>query len=82
MNKYIFIAISLLIGACESKKGPSKEDFTENLDEMSTTVVEVSDENINNILNGMPSPMEISFMLPHLLEVYGKQSMVVPTGPI
>jgi len=73
MKKYIIIAFSLLIGACESKKGPSKEDFAENLDDMTTSSVEISDENILSILNGMPSPMEISFIIHETGIEYNKQ---------
>jgi hypothetical protein len=63
MKKYIIASLVFLLWACEAKKGPSKEDFEENLDEMTESTLDVSDENINNILNSIPSPLEISFII-------------------
>ncbi|NNF22158.1 MAG: hypothetical protein HKN67_09460 [Saprospiraceae bacterium] len=63
MKKYIIASLVIALWACESKKGPSKEDFEENLEEMTESTFDVSDENITNILNSIPSPLEISFII-------------------
>ena len=61
-----------MLWACDSKKEPSKEDFAEELDEMAESSVEISDENIINILNSVPSPLEISFIIHEAGIVYDK----------
>ena len=63
MKKYAIAALVILFWACDSKKGPSKEDFEENLDEMTESNIDISNENISNIINSIPSPLEISFII-------------------
>lgn len=63
MKKILLMAILLTTWACSSKKGPSKEDFAENLDNVEAGIIDISDENIINIINSIPSPLEISFMI-------------------
>lgn len=63
MKKYLFLAFTLLLWACDSKKGPSKEDYKENIDNLEAGIIEISDENIRNIINSIPSPLEISFLI-------------------
>ena len=72
MKKYVVTALILMLWACDSKKEPSKEDFAEELDEMAESSVEISDENIINILNSVPSPLEISFIIHEAGIVYDK----------
>ncbi len=63
MKKYI-IAISIIFfWSCDSKKAPSKEEFAENLAAVEDNSVGISDENIRNIINSIPSPLEISFLI-------------------
>ncbi len=63
MKKILFLAFTLLFWACDSKKGPSKEDFEEDMKNLEAGVIEISDENIRNIINSIPSPLEISFLI-------------------
>ena len=58
MKKYFIASLVILLWACESK-----EDFEENLNEITDASLDVSDENISNILNSIPSPLEISFII-------------------
>jgi hypothetical protein len=70
------IAVALttffLLLSCESKKGPSKEDFEEDLKEVENRSMDISDENISNIINSIPSPLEISFIIHNAGILYDK----------
>lgn len=72
MKKYVVPALIVLLMGCDTKKEPSKADFEEELDEMAESSVEISDENIINILNSVPSPLEISFVIHDAGIVYDK----------
>lgn len=63
MKTYAALIMVLLLWACGGKKGPSKEEFEENLADIEENVVDISDDNIRNIINSIPSPLEISFII-------------------
>ena len=63
MKIYLILAFTILFWACESKKGPTKEDYEENIENLAAGIIEISDENIRNIINSIPSPLEISFLI-------------------
>lgn len=63
MKKYVVAALAIMLLACDAKKEPSKDDFEQELDEMAEAEIDISDENIINILNSIPSPLEISFII-------------------
>jgi len=75
MKSYSLLAIFLLLWACDSKKGPSKEDFEENLADVEENVVDISDDNIRNIINSIPSPLEISFIIHDAGILYDKSML-------
>ena len=62
MRYLLVILCFAFLFACSSKTGPSKEEFAESLEEVGTSV-DISDENITNIINSIPSPLEISFLI-------------------
>ncbi len=72
MNRYSLLAIVLLLWSCDSKKTPSKEEFAESLDAIEGDQVDISDENIRNIINSIPSPLEISFLIHDAGIIYDK----------
>jgi len=63
MKTNTLLVILLLVWSCDSKKGPSKEEFAENLEEVEKNTIDISDDNISNIINSIPSPLEISFII-------------------
>jgi hypothetical protein len=63
MKNYLLLALTIIFWACDSKKGPSKEDYKEDIEQLEAGVIEISDENIRNIINSIPSPLEISFLI-------------------
>jgi len=63
MKIALFLTTLFLFWSCGSKKGPSKEEFAENLEEVENSSVDISDDNISNIINSIPSPLEISFII-------------------
>jgi hypothetical protein len=72
MKPFSILAVLLFVFACESKKGPSKEEFAENLENVETNKVDISDDNIRNIINSIPSPLEISFIIQDAGILYDK----------
>ena len=62
MRYLAFVSMVIVAWGCSSKKGPSKEEFVENLEDVGTSLG-ISDENITNIINSIPSPLEISFLI-------------------
>lgn len=57
------LAVLLIIGACGSEKKSEEQDFMESLSQDSTEGPTISEEVIGDILQQIPSPLEISVLL-------------------
>lgn len=57
----IFLLVASIIG-CKSEK-PNKEEYIDQLEAEDTSIPALSEENISQIINSIPSPVEISFFI-------------------
>ncbi|MGK7394723.1 MAG: hypothetical protein ACNS62_09120 [Candidatus Cyclobacteriaceae bacterium M3_2C_046] len=62
MKKLFIIIMVLAVYACDSKK-PDEQAFLESLDSMSLAKPDISEEVISDIIQQIPSPLEISFLI-------------------
>lgn len=64
MSKFSLIALLIIaLWACESSKSPTAEAYLEALDSTRLAQPEISEEVISDILQSIPSPLEISVLL-------------------
>ncbi len=63
MQKNIFILIILLIFACQSPKKQKDIVLLDSLEKLEIPQPEVSDEKLNEIINQIPTPLELSALL-------------------
>lgn len=63
MKKYLFVLTAVVVFACTSNKKSDEQAFLESLDTLALDQPEISEEVISDIVQQIPSPLEISFLL-------------------
>ena len=63
MYKLLSLILLLAIMSCSNKKNNDKQKFIENLDSASVSQNIVSEEMVEQVIEMMPTPLEISFLL-------------------
>ena len=63
MKHIITLFLSMLVIACGSKKRTDEQAFLDSLDNMTLEAPRISDEVIMDIIQQIPSPLEISTLL-------------------
>jgi hypothetical protein len=77
--KYVLVTVfAVIILACGSGKKTDEQAFLDNLDTSKSEANEMDDELIEGILQGIPSPIEISVLLKHSGRKYDKAMLNTP----
>ncbi len=77
--KYVLVGVmAAILVACGSGKSTDDQAFQNSLDSANSTVNSIDDELIRGILEGIPSPIEISVLLKHSGRKYDKAILNSP----
>lgn len=63
MNKYLFLIFLILLASCQSGKKNSETTLLDSLESLEIPMPEISDEQIREIINQIPAPIELSAMM-------------------
>lgn len=79
MKKYLFLLTAVVTFACTSnKKSDEQQAFLESLDTMALDQPAISEEVISDIIQQIPSPLEISFLLKNSGSKYNSEVLNDP----
>lgn len=63
MKKVYILLLIVLLSACKSENSINEEQFQKSLDSLNTSMPVIDEEAVKNILDQIPSPLEISMLL-------------------
>ncbi len=78
MKKFIFLLAATVVFACNSGKKNEDQAFLESLDTLALDQPVISEEVISDIIQQIPSPLEVSFLLKSAGSKYSKNMLNSP----
>jgi hypothetical protein len=78
MKKLFLISYVFLLISCDSSKKPNSHELLKNLDDLAVNEPMISDEVISDIIQLIPSPLEISSLIKEVGSKYDKSFLNLP----